>query len=293
MQIGLIGAGNMARALARGWGRPVVCFDPVAERARALAAETGGEALGSNEEVAQRAELVVLCHKPPLLERVAAEVAPHAPAVASILAATPLRALRRAYPDRPVYRFIPSLPAEVRRGAIVQAADSERAAATSTGDLAVDAIEGALSGGSTLDARVRELFGELGELVVLPDELVDVAMGLMSCAPAYVALVAEAQVDAGVRRGIPAAEAAQLVVATLAGTAELLRRRDYDTLALRREVSSPGGVTARGLDALERGGVRAAFSDALDAVLRRRGGPGRPGGSGGRFGAGRGRGASR
>ena len=58
-----------------------------------------------------------------------------------------------------------------------------------------------------------------------------------------------------------------LVTATLAGTAELLRQRDYDTLAVRREVTSPGGVTARGLAALERGGLRAAFDDALDAVL--------------------------
>ena len=105
--------------------------------------------------------------------------------------------------------------------------------------------------------------------MVLDDALVDVAMGLMSCAPAYVALVAEAQVDAGVRRGIPAAQGAELVVQTLAGTAELLRRRGYDTLAVRREVASPGGHRPRaGLDALERGGLRAAFSDALDAVLR-------------------------
>jgi pyrroline-5-carboxylate reductase len=95
-------------------------------------------------------------------------------------------------------------------------------------------------------------------------------MGLMSCAPAYVALVAEAQIDAGVRKGIPAAQGAELVVQTLAGTAELLRRRDNDTMAIRREVASPGGVTTRGLDALERGGIRAAFSDALDAVLEKR-----------------------
>ena len=112
-----------------------------------------------------------------------------------------------------------------------------------------------------------ELFAELGTLVVLPDALLDVAMGLMSCGPAYVALVAEAQVDAGVRRGIPAAQGAELVVQTLAGTAELLRRRGYDTVAVRREVTSPGGVTARGLDALERAGLRSAFSEALDAVL--------------------------
>ena len=247
MQVGLIGSGNMARAMARGWGRPVLCYDPLGERAEALVAELGGEALQSNAEVAERADLVVLCHKPAQLEAVAAEVAPHARAVASILAATPLAALKDAYPGRPVYRFIPSLPVEVRQGAVVQAAGPEQDADT--------------------DRAVAELFAELGSLVVLDDKLVDVAMGLMSCAPAYVALVAEAQVDAGVRRGIPAAQGAELVVQTLAGTAELLRRRGNDTVAIRREVASPGGLTARGLDALERGGIRTAFSDALDAVL--------------------------
>jgi pyrroline-5-carboxylate reductase len=236
----------MARALARGWDRPVLVADPVAERAQALVAEVGGEALATNAEVAERADLIVLCHKPAQLEDVAREVASHAKAVASILAATPLKDLHDAYPERPVYRFIPSLPVEVRQGAVVQAAPEHQAA---------------------LDASVGELFAELGTLVVLPDALVDVAMGLMSCAPAYVALVAEAQIDAGVRRGIPAAQSAELVVQTLAGTAELLRRRDNDTLAVRREVASPGGVTARGLAALESGGLRAAFSDALDAVL--------------------------
>jgi pyrroline-5-carboxylate reductase len=252
MNIGLIGCGNMARAMARGWSRPVLCFDSVAERAQALAQETGGEALGSNAEVAARADLVVLCHKPAQLERIAAEVAPAAKAVASILAATPLAKLKSAYPDIPVYRFLPSLPAEVRGGAIVQASDPKRAPGLAD---------------TPIDTEVRELFAELGTLVVLDDTLVDVAMGLMSCAPAYVALVAEAQVDAGTRRGIPPAQASVLVTATLAGTAELLRRRDYDTLAVRREVTSPGGVTARGLAALERGGLRAAFDDALDAVL--------------------------
>jgi pyrroline-5-carboxylate reductase len=247
MQIGLIGCGNMARALALGWGRPLLCTDPIAGRARSLAAEVGGEALASNAEVAERADLVILCHKPAQLRAVAGELASHKAAIASILAATSLQQLHAAYPDRPVYRFIPSLPVEVRQGAVVQAASPAQ--------------------DPGLDAAVGELFAELGRLVILDDALVDVAMGLMSCAPAYVALVAEAQVDAGVRRGIPAAQGAELVVQTLAGTAELLRKRGYDTVAVRREVSSPGGVTARGVDALERAGLRAAFSDALDAVL--------------------------
>jgi pyrroline-5-carboxylate reductase len=260
MKIGLIGCGNMARAMARGWQEPVLCFDPVAERAQALAAETGGEALSSGVEVARRADLVVLCHKPAQLRQVAQELAPIAKAVASILAATPLSALRDAYPGVPVFRFLPSLPAEVRAGAIVKAVEPARTAAPET----------AASEGDASEAAVEELFARLGVLVRIDEPLVDVAMGLMSCAPAYVALVAEAQVDAGVRRGVPPAQASVLVTETLAGTAELLRRRDFDTLAVRREVASPGGITARGLAALEAGGLRAAFSDALDAVLGER-----------------------
>ena len=249
MQIGLIGAGNMARGLARGWGRPVVCTDVFADRARALADEVGGEAVATNAEVAQRADLVFLCHKPPQLQAVAAEVAPHAKAIASILAATPLASVKAAYPDRPVYRVLPSTPVEVRQGAVVLAADGRQ--------------------DERLDAQVRELLAELGTLVELDDGLVDTAMGLMSNAPAYYALVVEAQVDAGVRHGLAPDQAARLVVQTMAGTAELLRRQGYDTLAVRRAVTSPGGSTARGLDALERGGVRGAFSAALDAILQR------------------------
>ena len=206
-------------------------------------------AVGSSAEVAQRADLVFLCHKPPQLQAVAGEVAPHARAVASILAATPLASVKAAYPDRPVYRVLPSTPVEVRQGAVILAADDEQ--------------------DPELDAAVRELLAGLGTLVVLDDGVVDVAMGLMSNAPAYYALVVEAQVDAGVRYGLTPDQAARLVVQTMAGTAELIRRQDYDTLAVRRAVTSPGGSTARGLDALERGGLRGAFSAALDAILQR------------------------
>ena len=226
----------------------MICTDVIADRARALAEEVGGEAVDSGAEVARRADLVFLCHKPAQLQAVAADVAPHAKAVASILAATPLAHVKAAYPDRPVYRVLPSTPVEVRQGAVILAADDEQDA--------------------QLDAQVRELLAELGTLVVLDDALVDIAMGLMSNAPAYYALVVEAQVDAGVRHGLTPDQAARLVVQTMAGSAELLRRQDFDTLAVRRAVTSPGGSTARGLDALERGGLRAAFSAALDAILK-------------------------
>jgi pyrroline-5-carboxylate reductase len=247
MQVGLIGAGNMARGMARGWGRPVLCSDLDAARAQALVEELGGEVVASNAELARRADVVVLCHKPAGLAAVAAEIAPDAKAVASILGGVPLAELKAAYPDRPVYRFLPSTPVEVRQGVVVRAADGHQ--------------------DTRLDHDVPALFAELGLLVDVEDRLVDAAMGLMSCAPAYVALLAEAQVDAGVRHGLPPDRAAAMVTQTFAGTAALLAKRGHDTLAVRREVTSPGGSTARGLAALERAGVRAAFQDALDAVV--------------------------
>jgi pyrroline-5-carboxylate reductase len=93
----------------------------------------------------------------------------------------------------------------------------------------------------------------------------------MGVGPAYLALVAEAQVDAAVRHGLSPALAGRLAADTMSGTASLLENRAYDTLTVRREVTSPGGSTARGLAALERDGVRTAFQDATDAVIN--GGP--------------------
>src|SRR3954470_15219513 len=124
MRLGLIGAGNMASALARGIGEPVLFHNPQPAGGRALADDLGGEALGSNAEVAERADLVVLCHKPAQLGEVAREIGGGAAAIASILAATRTGELEEAYPGVPVYRFIPNLPSEVGRGVLCYAPGS-------------------------------------------------------------------------------------------------------------------------------------------------------------------------
>src|ERR687891_892813 len=118
MQVGFIGAGNMARALARGWGDPVLCTDSGSGRAAALAKELGGEAVASNRELAEKAELVVLAHKPPQLQEVAWEAAGSAKAVVSLLARTPQADVRAAYPGIPVFRIEPNTPVEVGRGVL-------------------------------------------------------------------------------------------------------------------------------------------------------------------------------
>jgi pyrroline-5-carboxylate reductase len=246
MQVGLIGAGNMARALARGWGQPVLVSDNGSGRAQELAGEVGGEAFASNVEVADRADLVVLCHKPTQFDAVAGELRGHAKAVASVVGGVDTTVLRGAF-GVPVFRFTPNTPVEVRRGVLIYSPERH-----------VD---------SRLEADVLELFGRLGSVIKVPETLDAVASAVMAVGPAYHALVAEAQVDAAVRHGLTPALAGRLVVETMAGTAALLQRREYDTLAVRRGVTSPGGTTARGLAALDRGGVRGAFQDAIDAVV--------------------------
>src|SRR5689334_10811680 len=100
MRVGLIGAGNMASALARGWGDPVLCTDAVPGKAQALVDELGGQALSSNAELARLADVVILCHKPDQLAAVAAQMEGNerATTIVSILAGVTLDALRQAYP---------------------------------------------------------------------------------------------------------------------------------------------------------------------------------------------------
>ncbi len=98
MKIGLIGSGNMARAMARGWGEPVLCTDSGSGSAQALVDEVGGERVASNRELAERADILVLCHKPYQLEAVATEIGGVAKVIVSVLGGTNRRSLRSALP---------------------------------------------------------------------------------------------------------------------------------------------------------------------------------------------------
>jgi pyrroline-5-carboxylate reductase len=256
MKVGLIGAGNMAGALARGWGDPVLCSDSGSGRARALAEDLGGRA-ASSREVAREADLVVLCHKPHQLAAVAGEIA-HTVAgtlIVSILGGTSVRTVRQAYPNAAaVLRIEPSTPVEVRRGVLLLAQEESRPDVPETEP--------------RHEHEVITLFERVGWVARVPESLLGAAAATSAVGPAYLALVAEAWAEAGIRHGLKPELAGRLVAETMAGTAELLAARGWDTLAVRREVTSPGGSTARGLDALERGGLRAAFADAMDAVDR-------------------------
>ena len=249
MRIGVIGSGNLARALVRGWGEPVLLTDGGSGRAVELAAEIGGEAVRSNAELTAQADVVVLCHKPYQLDVVAQGCGGEAGAIVSTLAGLSTAEVSAAWPGVPVLRVLPNTATELRQGVTVLAEPEP-------GTVKDDLLE-----------TVAGLFERLGVVVRVQERLMGAANAISGVGPAYLALVAEAWADAAVRHGLKPAEASQLVAATMSGTAALLHAQGGDTLAVRRAVTSPGGVTARGLDALERHGIRAAFAAAADEVL--------------------------
>ena len=247
MKIGVIGAGNMATALVRGWDEPVVVADIDHERASALAEAVGGTVAGSNAEVAEQTDIVVLCHKPAQLEEVAEDIRAHAGAVVSILGGVPVAKVEAAYPGKPVYRFMPNQAAAVGRG--------------------VSCYVGGSTAADGPEQEILDLFGRVGTVVALPEEQMETATAVMSCAPAWFALVAEALVDAGVAHGLQHEQAGRLVAAALAGTGALLDEAGVAPAEVRRRVTSPGGLTERGTARLEDAGIRAAFDSAVDAVV--------------------------
>lgn len=243
MIVGFCGSGNMAAAMARGLRGQVegmLFTDGGSGRAVDLASELGGDALDSNVELAERADVVVLAVKPAKLEQAAAEIK-GAKVVVSLLGATSLQTLRGVFPDADVVRVMPNVGVEIRKGVLCVAGD--------------------------LDAGVRKLLEGLGHVVDLADPQFDAATAVMGCSPAYLALAVEAIADAGAADGLDAELARELVVETAVGTADLLR--SHQPAALRKAVASPGGSTEAGLEALGREGAREAFEAAVRASLER------------------------
>jgi pyrroline-5-carboxylate reductase len=252
MKVGFAGAGNMAAAMARGWaagygGPEAMLFcDLDAERARALAAEVGGQTRAGLSELASNSDVLVLAVKPAALDQVATELGGAAPALISVLAAIPTGRIDEAFPGVPALRVMPNQPVEVRRGVLCYVKPEGMPA--------------------ELEESLLALLGQLGTLVPLEERQMDAAMAIMSSSPAYIALVAEALARGGEREGLEPALAGQLVAGALAGTAELLAKRN--PASIRSAVASPGGATEAGLAHLE-GVVEDAFVNAVNASLER------------------------
>lgn len=251
----IIGGGRMGEALLggvldAGWAEPaaVAVVEPDPVRAEELRGAHPGVAVHDTPVAAEGAILAV---EPRLVATVAAGLAGVAiPRVVSIAAGIPLSTLQGALPTGcAAIRAMPNTPALVGAGATAITA-------------APDTAEEDLAWAETLLATV-------GTVVRVPEDLMDAVTGLSGSGPAYVFLIAEALVEAGVLEGLDRATATRLAHQTLLGAATMLTRTGRDAAGLRADVTSPGGTTAAGLSALEHAGVRAAVIDAVSAAARR------------------------
>jgi pyrroline-5-carboxylate reductase len=251
----VVGGGRMGEALVGGLlaagglrldGLRVVEADP-ARRSALEQRFPGVDVL----DVPGAADGHVVAVKPGDVPAVCQALAALGPArVLSIAAGVTISALEAALaPGSPVVRAMPNTPALVGVGA------AAIAPGTTAGDADLDWAE--------------SLLGSVGTVVRVKEALLDAVTGLSGSGPAYVFLVAEALIDAGVLAGLPRDVSHALAVQTLLGAATLLAQGDDGPEALRAAVTSPGGTTAAGLQVLEQRGVRAAFLDAVGAATER------------------------
>ncbi|GAB4009342.1 pyrroline-5-carboxylate reductase [Nocardioides ultimimeridianus] len=253
-QIALIGAGMMGEALLAGLlgaGRAadsVLVGEKRAERAAELTERYGVRVLDNIG--AAEADTVLLVVKPQDVAGVLEEISPSLRAgqlVVSLAAGITIAAIEALVPEGvAVVRVMPNTPALVGQGM----------AALSPGTHCTDAQL----------AVAIELLSAAGRAVVVPEKQQDAVTAVSGSGPAYVFLVAEAMIEAGVHLGLPRATAHELAVQTLLGAATMLSESGEHPSVLRENVTSPAGTTAAALGRLEAHGLRAAFLDALRAA---------------------------
>jgi pyrroline-5-carboxylate reductase len=258
MRIAILGAGKIGEALLSGLldsgtAREDLCFAEQYEERAAELTERYGVAAVKSVEAAASADLVVLAVKPADIATLAAEIAPElAPAtlVVSVAAGITTAAVEKHLAPRArVVRVMPNTPMLVGEGMSAVCAGAH----ATDDDL----------------ASAERLLGAVGQVVRLPESQLDAVTALSGSGPAYVFLLAEAMIDAGVLTGLPRPVASALAIQTILGSALMLRDSGQSPTLLREAVTSPGGTTAAALRKLEERGLRAAFIDALEAARDR------------------------
>jgi pyrroline-5-carboxylate reductase len=259
-RIGFLGAGKMATALARGWlsgglvtAERVLAADPLPQARAAYSQATGLPAVADNRRVVVDSDLVVLAVKPQNLAAVLEEVGSVVTArhlTVSIVAGATLRQLSEGLGEgRRLIRVMPNTPC------LLGASASAYAPGPTATDDDVQLID--------------RLLNAVGRAFRLPEKLLDAVTGLSASGPAFVYVVIEALSDGGVKMGLPRDVATALAAQTVLGAARMVLETGTHPGELKDQVASPGGTTIAGLHALERGGLRAALMDAVEAASRR------------------------
>lgn len=254
-----MGEALVAGLLAARWGAPdeIVVIEAVAGRRHELLSpdglagrNPGLQVIAESTEAVWEADGGVVAVKPADVESACAALsAAQVRRVLSIAAGVTLARLEAWLPGVAVVRAMPNTPALIGAGAAAIAPGRE----AGEGDL----------------AWAEGILGAVGTVVRVYEGLLDAVTGLSGSGPAYVFLVAEALIDAGVLVGLPRPVSAQLAIQTLLGSARLLAESGQGPEALRAAVTSPGGTTAAGLRALEAAATRSAFLDAVVAATER------------------------
>jgi pyrroline-5-carboxylate reductase len=259
MMLGFLGAGKMASALVRGVissgvvkPSAVVISDVYAAAAEKLSKATGVAIAGTNAELVEKVDALLLCVKPndalDALREVSVKL--KGKLVISIVAGLDSQVLETAAgPDVRVVRVMPNTPALVGQGA----------AAYTLGSRATE-------GDAVL---VEKILRGVGLAVRVKESLLDAVTGLSGSGPAYVFTVIEALADGGVLMGLPRDLALKLAAQTVAGAAAMVRDTGEHPAVLRDQVTSPGGTTIAGLEELESGGLRSALISAVRAATER------------------------
>jgi pyrroline-5-carboxylate reductase len=258
--IGMIGAGNMAEALLRGAFdagvlTPAQCLvtnKSNDDRLARLGREWPVRTTRDKGLLVTESDVLILAVKPHDMSTVLSEIAPHAAArhlVVSVAAGTSIETIERGLGGVPVIRAMPNTSTAVRASATALAAGRH----------------------ATPDhlSIARALFEAVGWVGVVPEPLLDVVTAVSGSGPAYVYALAEAMVKSGERAGLPPDLARILVAQTVFGAGKMLTETGDGPEALRERVTSPGGTTMAGLEALEQGGLRAAVDAAVTRAAHR------------------------
>ena len=227
--------------------------EAIEQRCDVLRQTYGVRATTDNVEAAEAGELVALAVKPQNLPEVMGQLRGRlrqGQAALSIVAGAKMSTIVGGLDHPAVVRVMPNTPAQIGEGISMWICSS--------------AVEEGLREGA------QAVLGTMGPHVEVEDEkYLDMATALSASGPAYVFTFIEALIDAGVYLGLPREMARLLALQTVAGSASLTRQTGKHPAELRDMVTSPGGTTAEALLALERGGFRAAVSEAVIAAYKK------------------------
>lgn len=258
--IAFIGSGVMGEAIIRGLlnrkiidPSQIIAADPWVERIKELREAYGVQVTTDNVEAADKGDIVVLSIKPQTLPIVMPELRGRLRRqnlLLSIIAGVPIKKIANGVAHAAVVRAMPNTPAQIGRGITVWTATAE-----------VSDIH---------KQQAQAILGSLGkEVFAGQEENLDMATALSGTGPAYVFLVMEAMIDAGVHLGFSRHVATQLVIETMRGSVEYAAQSSKHVAELRNQVTSPGGTTASALYHMEKGGLRTVISRAIWAAYER------------------------